>query len=60
MKTLSAVGLGILLFMQPVWVVAGVPGEQVHQSVNKLLAIQRIPGSRETPTRMSDGRNSKR
>src|SRR4029434_3086346 len=43
MKTLSAVGLGILLFMQPVWVVAGAPGEQVHQSVNKLLAILKDP-----------------
>jgi phospholipid transport system substrate-binding protein len=43
MKTLSAVGLGILLFMQPVWVVAGAPGEQVHQTVNKLLAILKDP-----------------
>ena len=39
MKTLSAVGLGILLLMQPVLVAAGAPGDQVRQTVDKLLAI---------------------
>jgi phospholipid transport system substrate-binding protein len=43
MKTLSAVGLGILLLMQPVGVAAGAAGEQVRQSVNKLLAILKDP-----------------
>ena len=43
MKTLSTVGLGILLLVQPVWVAAGVPGDQVRQSVDKLLAILKDP-----------------
>jgi phospholipid transport system substrate-binding protein len=43
MKTLSAVGLGILLLIQPVGVVAGTPGEQVCQSVDNLLAILKDP-----------------
>ena len=43
MKTLSGVGLGILLLMQPVWVAAGTPGEQVRQSVDNLLAILKDP-----------------
>jgi len=43
MKTLSTVGLAILLLVQPVWVAAGVPGEQVRQSVDKLLAILKDP-----------------
>ena len=43
MKTLSAVGLGILLLVQPVWVAAGVPGDQVRQSADKLLAILKDP-----------------
>jgi phospholipid transport system substrate-binding protein len=43
MKTLAAVGLGILLLMQPVGVAAGAPGEQVRQSVDTLLAILKDP-----------------
>jgi phospholipid transport system substrate-binding protein len=43
MKTLSTVGLAILLLVQPVWVAAGVPGDQVRQSVDKLLAILKDP-----------------
>ena len=43
MKTLSTVGLAILLLVQPVWVAAGVPGDQVRQSVDKLLAILTDP-----------------
>jgi phospholipid transport system substrate-binding protein len=43
MKALAAVGLGILLLMQPVWVSAGAPGEQVRQTVDKLLAILKNP-----------------
>ena len=43
MKALAAVGLGILLLMQPVWVAAGTPGEQVRQSVDNLLAILKDP-----------------
>jgi phospholipid transport system substrate-binding protein len=43
MKALPAVGLGILLLMQPVGVVAGAPGEQVRQSVDTLLAILKDP-----------------
>ena len=43
MKMLSAVGLGILLLMQPVLVAAGAPGDQVRQTVDKLLAILADP-----------------
>jgi len=43
MKTLSAVGLGILLVMQSVEVAAGTPGEQMRQSVDKLLTILKDP-----------------
>ena len=43
MKTLSTVGLAILLLVQPVWVAAGVPGDQVRQSADKLLAILKDP-----------------
>jgi phospholipid transport system substrate-binding protein len=43
MKTLSALGLGILLLMQPVLVAAEAPGDQVRQTVDKLLAILNNP-----------------
>jgi phospholipid transport system substrate-binding protein len=43
MKRMAAFGLGIFLFMQPVSVAAGVPGDQVRQSVDKLLAILADP-----------------
>jgi len=43
MKALASVGLGILLLMQPVCAAAGAPGEQVRQSVDKLLAIVKDP-----------------
>jgi phospholipid transport system substrate-binding protein len=43
MKTLSTVGLAILLLVQSVWVAAGVPGDQVRQTADKLLAILKDP-----------------
>jgi phospholipid transport system substrate-binding protein len=43
MRTLSTVGLSILLLVQPVWVAAGVPGDQVRQTTDKLLAILKDP-----------------
>jgi phospholipid transport system substrate-binding protein len=43
MKMLSAVGLGILLLMQPVLVAAGAPEDQVRQTVDKLLALLADP-----------------
>ena len=43
MKALASVGLGISLLMQPVCAAAGAPGEQVRQSVDKLLAIVKDP-----------------
>ena len=44
MKTLSVMGLAILLLlMEPVWAVAGVPGDQVRQTADKLLAILKDP-----------------
>jgi phospholipid transport system substrate-binding protein len=43
MRALSGLGLGILLIMQPVDVTAGTPGEQVRQSVDKLLTILKDP-----------------
>jgi phospholipid transport system substrate-binding protein len=43
MKTLSIVGLGILLLVQSAWVGAGVPGDQVRQTADKLLAILTDP-----------------
>jgi phospholipid transport system substrate-binding protein len=42
-KTLSIVGLGILLLVQSAWVAAGVPGDQVRQTADKLLAILTDP-----------------
>jgi len=43
MKTLSTVGLAILLLVQPVWLAAGVPGDQVRQTTDKVLAILKDP-----------------
>ena len=44
MKTLLTVGLGIvLLFMESVSAAAGVPGDQVRQTTDKLLAILEDP-----------------
>ena len=43
MRTLSTVGLSILLLVQPVWVAAGVPGDQVRQTTDKLAAIIKDP-----------------
>jgi phospholipid transport system substrate-binding protein len=44
MKTLLTVGLGIvLLFMESVWAAAGVPGDQVRQTADKVLAILKDP-----------------
>src|SRR5437899_3180451 len=43
MKGIGAFGLGIFLFMQPVCVAAGAPGDQVRQTVDKLLAILKDP-----------------
>jgi len=43
MKRMAAFGLGIFLFMQPVSVSAGAPGDQVRQTVDKLLAILKDP-----------------
>ncbi|HZA56343.1 MAG TPA: ABC transporter substrate-binding protein [Candidatus Udaeobacter sp.] len=43
MKALAAVGLGILLLTQPVWLAAGAPGNQVRQTVDKLLVILKDP-----------------
>src|SRR5262245_25518954 len=44
MKTFSVFVLGILLFMRPVVVIAGVPQDQLRQSVDKLVAILNDPG----------------
>ena len=38
-----SVGLNILLLVQPVWVAAGVPGDQVRQTTDKLLAVLKDP-----------------
>ena len=43
MKTLSTVGLAILLLVQSVWVAAGVPGDQVRQTADKVLAVLKDP-----------------
>jgi len=44
MKILSTVDLGmLLLLMVSVWAAAGVPGEQVRQTADKLLAILKDP-----------------
>ncbi|HEY7319210.1 MAG TPA: ABC transporter substrate-binding protein [Candidatus Binatia bacterium] len=44
MKTLSTVGLGmLLLLMGSVWAGAGVPGDQVRQTTDKFLAILKDP-----------------
>ena len=39
MKRIAAFGLGIFLFVQPVSVAAGAAGDEVRQTVDKLLAI---------------------
>lgn len=39
----STVGLVILLLMQPVWVAAGAPTDQIRQTVDRLLAILNDP-----------------
>jgi phospholipid transport system substrate-binding protein len=44
MKLLAAIGLGILLLLQPVLAAAGEPGEQVRQTVDNLLATLKDPG----------------
>ena len=43
MKRMAAFGLSIFLFMQPVSVSAGAPGDQVRQTVDKLLTILKDP-----------------
>jgi phospholipid transport system substrate-binding protein len=43
MKGMAAFSLGVFLFMQPVCVAAGAPGDQVRQTVDKLLAILKDP-----------------
>src|SRR6266498_1569024 len=43
MKRMAAFGLRIFLFMQPVSVAAGAPGDHVRQTVDKLLAILKDP-----------------
>jgi phospholipid transport system substrate-binding protein len=43
MKGMAVFGLGVFLFMQPASVAAGAPGDQVRQSVDKLLAILADP-----------------
>jgi phospholipid transport system substrate-binding protein len=43
MKGIGTFGLGIFLFMQPVPVAAGVPRDQVRQTVDKLVAILKDP-----------------
>ena len=43
MKALSAIGIVILFLTQPVWVAAETPGEQVRQTVDKLLMILKDP-----------------
>ena len=43
MKTLSAVALGILLLMQPIMMAAGTAGNEIRQTVDKLLAILKDP-----------------
>ena len=43
MKTLSAVALGILLLMQPILMAAGTAGNEIRQTVDKLLAILKDP-----------------
>jgi phospholipid transport system substrate-binding protein len=44
MRALATVGLGALLLMQPVLLVAAAPGDQVRQTVDKLLAVLKNPG----------------
>ena len=43
MKLLAAIGLGILLLIQPVLVEASEPGDQVRQTVDNLLATLKDP-----------------
>jgi phospholipid transport system substrate-binding protein len=55
MKGMAAFGLGVFLFMQPVSVVAGVPGDQVRQTVDKLVAILKDPRLKQ-----ADNKNERR
>jgi len=55
MKGMSAFALVIFLFMQPVSVAAGVPGDQVRQTVDKLVAILKDPRLKQ-----ADNKNERR
>ena len=55
MKGMSAFGLAIFLFTQPVSVAAGVPGDQVRQTVDKLVAILKDPRLKQ-----ADNKNERR
>ena len=52
---MSAFALVIFLFMQPVSVAAGVPGDQVRQTVDKLVAILKDPRLKQ-----ADNKNERR
>ena len=43
LRTLSAFGLAILLSIPPALAAEGAPGEQVRQTVDRLLAILKDP-----------------
>jgi phospholipid transport system substrate-binding protein len=43
MKTLAAIGSGILLLMQPMLMAAAAPGDQVRRTVDNLLVILKDP-----------------
>jgi ABC-type transporter MlaC component len=60
MKGMAVFGLGVFLFMQPASVAAGAPGDQVRQSVDKLLAILADPRLKQEDKKMSDARNSRK
>lgn len=47
MRALAAVGLGVLLLMQPTLLVAAAPGDEVRQTVDQLLVILKDPRLKE-------------
>ena len=59
MKGMAAFGLGIFLFIQPVSVAAGVPGDQVRETSTNSLRFSRILGSNRKTKKMSDARSSR-
>src|SRR5512142_558957 len=43
MKKLPAIGVAVLFLIQPVWAAAAKPGDQIRETIDKVLAIVKDP-----------------